>query len=230
MLGSNNILSPKNGDPIVTPSQDMILGNYYITMEKVGLPGEGRVFKNSNEALMAYQRREIKLQTRIAIPVNSFKHKVFLDSVKNKYLVTTPGKIIFNEILPDSFPYLCESTSENIEGFTPSKYFIDYGENIPEIISNMPLSTPFNKGALEKIIAQMFKRYKTTETSIFLDKLKDLGFKYSTFSGITIAASDVVVSKNKHAVIEKSNEEIKKVNKQFQRGLITDRERLESCY
>ena len=227
MLGSNNILSPKNGDPIVTPSQDMILGNYYITMEKAGLPGEGRVFKNSNEALMAYQRREIKLQTRIAIPVNSFKHKVFLDSVKNKYLVTTPGKIIFNEILPDSFPYLCESTSENIEGFTPSKYFIDYGENIPELISNMPLSTPFNKGALEKIIAQMFKRYKTTETSIFLDKLKDLGFKYSTFSGITIAASDVVVSKNKHAVIEKSNEEIKKVNKQFQRGLITDRERLE---
>ena len=141
MLGSNNILSPKNGDPIVTPSQDMILGNYYITMEKAGLPGEGRVFKNSNEALMAYQRREIKLQTRIAIPVNSFKHKVFLDSVKNKYLVTTPGKIIFNEILPDSFPYLCESTSENIEGFTPSKYFIDYGENIPELISNMPLST-----------------------------------------------------------------------------------------
>ena len=179
MLGSNNILSPKNGDPIVTPSQDMILGNYYITMEKAGLPGEGRVFKNSNEALMAYQRREIKLQTRIAIPVNSFKHKVFLDSVKNKYLVTTPGKIIFNEILPDSFPYLCESTSENIEGFTPSKYFIDYGENIPELISNMPLSTPFNKGALEKIIAQMFKRYKTTETSIFLDKLKDLSILHS---------------------------------------------------
>ena len=80
---------------------------------------------------------------------------------------------------------------------------------------------------VEKTIAQMFKRYKTTETSIFLDKLKDLGFKYSTYSGITIAASDVVVSKNKEAVIEKSNEEIKKVNKQFQRGLITDRERLE---
>lgn len=73
----------------------------------------------------------------------------------------------------------------------------------------------------------MFKRYKTTETSIFLDKLKDLGFKYSTFSGITIAVSDVVTSKNKDAIIEKSNEEIKKVNKQFQRGLITDRERLE---
>ncbi len=84
----------------------MILGNYYITMEKAGLPGEGRVFKNSNEALMAYQRREITLQTRIVVPVNSFKHKVFLDEDKNKYLVTTPGKIIFNEILPDSFPLL----------------------------------------------------------------------------------------------------------------------------
>ena len=227
MLGSGNILSPKNGDPIVTPSQDMILGNYYITMEKAGLEGEGRVFKNTDEALMAYQRREIKLQTRIAIPVNSFKYKVFLDSNKNKYLVTTPGKIIFNEILPDSFPYLCESTSENIEGITPSKFFIEYGENIPERIKEMPLASPFNKGALEKIIAQMFKRYKTTETSIYLDKLKDLGFKYSTYSGITIAASDVVVSKNKDAIVEKSNEEIKKVNKQFQRGLITERERLE---
>ena len=227
MLGSNNILSPKNGDPIVTPSQDMILGNYYITMEKADYSGEGRVFKNTNEALMAYQRREIKLQSRIAIPVNSFKHKVFLDEDKNKYLVTTPGKIIFNEILPDSFPYLCEATSENIEGITPSKYFIEYGENIPEKIKEMPLTTPFNKGALEKIIAQMFKRYKTTETSIFLDKLKDLGFKYSTYSGITIAVSDVITSKNKDAIVEKSNEEIKKVNKQFQRGLITDRERLE---
>ena len=227
MLGSGNILSPKNGDPIVTPSQDMILGNYYITMEKAGLEGEGRVFKDTNEALMAYQRREIKLQTRIAIPVNSFKYKVFLDTDKNKYIVTTPGKIIFNEILPDSFPYICEASSENIEGITPSKFFIEYGENIPEKIAEMPLTTPFNKGALEKIIAQMFKRYKTTETSIFLDKLKDLGFKYSTLSGITIAASDVVVSKNKETIVEKSNEEIKKVNKQFQRGLITDKERLD---
>ena len=115
MLGANNILSPKNGQPIVTPSQDMVLGNYYITMEKSGLEGEGRVFKNTNEALMAYNRREITLHTRILVPVNSFKYKVFLDCHKNKYLVTTPGKIIFNEILPDSFPYVNEPTDENIE-------------------------------------------------------------------------------------------------------------------
>ncbi len=227
MLGANNILSPKDGSPIVTPSQDMILGNYYITMEKDEQPGEGRIFKNTNEALMAYQRREINLHTRIAIPVNSFKHKVFLDTYKNKYLVTTPGKIIFNEILPDSFPYLNEPTSENIEGVTPARYFIDYGKDIKEEIKNMKRAKAFNKGALEKIIAQMFKRYRTTETSIFLDKLKDQGFKFSTYSGITIAYSDIVTSKNKAKIVEESNKEVKKINKQFQRGLITDKERLD---
>ena len=227
MLGANNILSPKNGDPIVTPSQDMILGNYYITMEKNGLEGEGRVFKDPNEALMAYNRREITLHTRIIVPVNSFKHKIFLDSQKDKYFVTTVGKIIFNEILPDTFPYVNDPTSENIEGATPSKYFIEYGENLLERLREIPRPAPFAKGTLEKLIAQMFKKYKTTETSIFLDKLKDLGFKYSTYAGITIAASDVVTSKNKDAIIEKSNEEVKKVNKQFRRGLITDKERFD---
>ena len=227
MLGANNILSPKDGKPIVTPSQDMILGNYYITMEKKGLEGEGRVFKNTNEALMAYQRRELSLHTRVFIPVNSFKHKVFLDSNKNKYFVTTVGKIIFNEILPDSFPYINEPTDDNIEGITPLKYFVDYGENLIEKLDEIPLAKPFNKGTLEKIIAQMFKRYKTTETSIFLDKLKDLGFKYSTYSGITIAASDIIVSKNKEEIIKKGNDEVKKIEKQFKRGLITNQERYE---
>ena len=227
MLGANNILSPKNGDPIVTPSQDMILGNYYITMEKEGEEGEGRVFKNTNEALMAYQRKEISLHTRIAVPVTSFKHKVFLDSYKNKYLVTTPGKIIFNEILPDSFPYLNEPSSENIEGITPERYFIEYGKNIKEEIKNMERAKPFTKNTLEMITAQMFKRYRTTETSIFLDKLKDQGFKYSTYSGITMAYSDIVNSKNKDKIVERSNKEVKKINKQFQRGLITDKERLD---
>ena len=227
MLGANNILSPKDGKPIVTPSQDMILGNYYITMEKPGREGEGRIFKNANEAIMAYNRRELDLHTRIVVPVNSFKHKVFLDSHKNQYLVTTVGKLIFNEILPDSFPYINEPTDENIEKYTPNKYFIASGENIPEKIKEIPKADAFKKGTLEKIIAQMFKKYKTTETSIMLDKLKDLGFKYSTYSGITIAASDVVTSKQKDAIIAASEEEVKKVNKQYQRGLITDKERFD---
>ena len=227
MLGSNNILSPKDGKPIVTPSQDMILGNYYITTEKPGIEGEGRIFKNTNEALMAYNRREITLHARIAVPVNSFKYKVFTESQKDKYLVTTVGKIIFNEILPDSFPYLNEPTDANIEGITPNKYFIAYGENIPEVIKQMPIANSFAKGTLEKIIAQMFKRYKTTETSIMLDKLKDLGFKYSTLAGITISAYDVVTSKNKDKIIEESQAEVNKINKQYNRGLITEKERFD---
>ncbi|MGM9848398.1 MAG: DNA-directed RNA polymerase subunit beta' [Bacilli bacterium] len=227
MLGSNNILSPQNGKPIVTPSQDMVLGNYYITMEKAGIEGEGRIFKNANEALMAHSRKEITLHARIAVPVNSFKHKVFIESQKNKYLITTVGKLMFNEILPDSFPYINEPTDANIEGITPNKYFVEYGENIPEKIKDMPLTKPFAKGTLEKIIAQVFKRYKTTETSIFLDKLKNMGFKQSTYAGITIAFSDVVTSKNKAQIIEDSNKEVAKINKQYQRGLITDKERFD---
>ena len=225
MLGSNNILHPKSGDPIVTPSQDMVLGNYYITMEKAGEHGEGRLFKNSNEALMAYERREITLHTRIALHVSSFKHKLFTDDKKDKYLVTTVGKIKFNEILPDSFPFVNEPTDENIQQITPSKYFIDRGKNIPEEIAKMPLVKPFAKGALEKIIAQVFKRYKTTETSIMLDKLKDLGFKYSTLAGITVSMSDVATSSKKQQFIDEGQAIVDKINKQYKRGLITEEER-----
>ena len=227
MLGANNILSPKSGDPIVTPSQDMVLGNYYLTMEKAGLEGEGRVFKDVNEALMAYERRELTLHTRIALPVDSFKHKLFTEGQKGKYLVTTVGKLIFNEILPDSFAYINEPTLDNIQSITPNKYFIEKGQNIPEIIKEMPLVKPFPKGTLENIIAQVFKRYKTTETSIMLDKLKDLGFKYSTIAGITISISDVVTSNNKNEIIAGAKKVVDKINKQYQRGLITDEERFQ---
>ena len=225
MLGANNILSPKDGKPIVTPTQDMILGNFYLTMEKKGLKGEGRVFKNTNEALMAYERNEITLHTRIVIPVSSFKHKIFPDYLLDKYLVTTVGKIKFNEILPDTFQYVNEASKENIEKIIPSKFFIGKGENIKEKLQEIPTGKAFAKGDLESIIAQVFKRYKTTDTSMFLDRLKDLGFKYSTKAGITIAVSDIVTSKNKPEILKEGNDLVEKINKQFQRGLITDEER-----
>ena len=225
MLGSNNILHPKSGDPIVTPSQDMVLGNYYITMEKAGEDGEGRVFKNTNEALMAYERRELTLHTRIAIPVDSFKYKLFTESQHGKYLVTTVGKIKFNEILPDSFAFINEPTDDNIQNITPNKYFLEKGTNIPEAIKEMPLVKPFAKSTLEKIIAQVFKRYKTTETSTMLDNLKDLGFKYSTISGITVSMADVEISKKKPQIVAEAQKTVDKINKQYKRGLITEEER-----
>lgn len=227
MLSSNNILDPKDGKPIVTPSQDMVLGNYYITTEKPGDKGEGRVFKNANEAIEAYERREVTLHARIALPAKSFKYKTFTDEQKEMYLITTVGKLLFNEILPDGFQYINEPTKANYEGFTPMSHFLKRGSNIPEEIKKKEINKPFAKGDLKKIIAQVFKRYKTTETSIYLDKLKNLGFKYSTLSGISISIADVVKSEHKNEIIDKSQKVVDTINKQYRRGLITDRERYE---
>ena len=227
MLSSNNILDPKDGKPIVTPSQDMVLGNYYITTEKPGDKGEGRVFKNANEAIEAYERREVTLHARIALPAKSLKYNTFTDEQKEMYLVTTVGKLLFNEILPDGFQYINEPTKANYEGFTPMAHFLKRGSNIPEEIKKKEINKPFAKGDLKKIIAQVFKRYKTTETSIYLDKLKNLGFKYSTLSGISISIADVVKSEHKNEIIDKSQKVVDTINKQYRRGLITDRERYE---
>ena len=228
MLGANNILSPKDGSPIATPGQDMVLGNYYLTMEKAGLEGEGRVFRNSNDVIMAYERREITLHTRIALPVKSFKHKIFPDKYMDKYLVTTPGKIIFNEVFPDTFQYINDSSVDNAVKCTPAKYFIDKGKNIKEEIEKMPLVKALNKGAIVRLIAQIYKRYHTTETSVMLDAIKDLGFKYSTLSGISISIDDIQESPVKKDIIEEANKKIETITKQFKRGLITDKERYDN--
>ena len=225
MLGANNILDPKDGKPIVTPSQDMVLGNYYLTLELPGEPNEGKAYKDANAVLMAYERRDITLHTRVCIPTKELKHKIWTDEQKDKYLVTTPGKIIFNEIFPATYPFINEGSKENIEYMTPDKFFIERGKNLPEEVAKMPVVGALVKKDLGKIIAQIFKRYKTTETSIFLDNLKDLGFKYSTKSGITISLSDIPVNSEKETIIKETNETIEKINKQFKRGLITDEER-----
>ena len=225
MLGAQNILDPKSGKPIVTPSQDMVLGNYYLSIEEPGEENEGKAYKNSNEAIMAYERREITLHTRIVIPVKSFKYKLFTDEQKDKYLVTTAGKLIFNEILPDSFPYINEASKENIENITPSKFFLSMGTDIKAEIAKMKPVDPFVKKNLSQIIAQIFKRYKTTETSAVLDAMKDLGFKYSTIAGITVSAFDIIKAKDKDEKIAEGQAKVDKINKQYQRGLITEEER-----
>ncbi len=225
MLGSNNILKPTDGKPIVTPAQDMVLGNYYLTMEKAGALGEGRVFKDSNEVIMSYERKEISLHARIALPIKSFKYKLFPEVYKDQYLVTTPGKIIFNEVFPDTFQFINVGTVENIENITPAECFVGRGINLKEHIANMPINEPFGKGKLGDIIAQIYKRYQTAETSSMLDKMKDLGFKYSTLSGISIAITDVKESKKKQELLIESQGKVEKINKHFKRGLITDVER-----
>ncbi|MDH6603404.1 DNA-directed RNA polymerase subunit beta' [Bacilli bacterium PM5-9] len=225
MIGSNNILGPKDGKPIVTPSQDMVLGNYYLTMEKIGADGEGNVYKNINEAIMAHENGVIELHSRIAIKASSLKKTCFSKKQNDSYLVTTLGKLIFNEIFDVSFPYLNEQTLDNLEE-TPSKYFIEKGQDIRAIIKDMPKNEPFKKKYLGQIISEVFKRFKTFETSRMLDEMKDLGFVYSTKAGVTVSIADIEVSETKNDLISDAETRlIPKVEKWYQKGLITELER-----
>ncbi len=225
MLAAQNILNPKDGKPVVTPSQDMVLGNYYLTMERKGAIGEGMVFKDLSEALVAYQNGYVHLHTRVAVQASSLNKESLTDEQKNQLLVTTVGKLIFNDMLPESFPYMNEPTQENLEVQTPEKYFIEKGVNVKEFISEREIILPFKKGILGNIIAEVFKKFKISETSKMLDRMKDLGFKYSTKAGITVGVADIVVLAEKEEILEEAQAKVDKVLKNFRRGLITDEER-----
>jgi len=225
MLAAQNILNPKDGKPVVTPSQDMVLGNYYLTLERKGAIGEGMIFKDREEAIVAYQNGYVHLHTRVAVYAGSLKNPTFTKEQNKKLLLTTIGKLIFNEILPKSFPYINEPTTSNLEEKTPEKYFVDSSANIKEILEERQLVPPFKKGYLGKIIAEVFKRYKITATSQMLDRMKDLGFKYSTKAGITISIADITVLPQKYEILEDAQRKVDNVQKQFRRGLITEDER-----
>ena len=228
MLASKNILAPKDGKPIVTPSQDMVLGNYYLTIEDVNDERQGRVFKDVNEVELAYENDEIGFHTRIAILAKTFNNPRFTKKQSEMYLVTTFGKIMFNTIFPleDPYvPYINEATAENLTDSTPDKYFLPKGVNIKEEIKKVFSPTPFKKKFLSQAIAEVFKQFKLAETSKTLDKMKDLGFKYSTVSGITVSAFDISVTKGKKKVIETAFENVKKYEKMFERGLVNSKEK-----
>jgi len=225
MLAAQNILNPKDGKPVVTPSQDMVLGNYYLTLEREGAIGEGMVFNDTNEALTAYQNGYVHLHTRVAVHASTLNNQTFTEEQNNKLLMTTVGKLIFNEILPETFPYINEPTKENLEVKTPERFFVEKGENVVEKIKAQPIIDPFKKGILGNIIAEVFKRFKITETSKMLDRMKDLGFKYSTKAGITVGVADIVVLEEKKQIIIDAQTKVDNVLKQFRRGLITEDER-----
>jgi DNA-directed RNA polymerase subunit beta' len=227
MLAAQNILNPKDGKPVVTPSQDMVLGNYYLTLERKGAIGEGAIFKDASEALTAYQNGYVHLHTRVAVPVTSLNKTSFSEEQRKQLLLTSVGKLIFNEIMPESFPYINEPTKYNLEVATPDKYFVPMDTDVKKEFESRDVVPPFKKGILGDIIAEVFKRFKITATSKMLDRLKDLGFHYSTKAGITIGISDVVVLPEKQAILEQAEEKVNKVLKQFRRGLITEEERYE---
>jgi len=224
MLAAEHILNPKDGKPVVTPSQDMVLGNYYLTMEEAGREGEGMVFKDRNEAVMALRNGYVHLHSRVGIATDSLD-KPWTEDQKHKILLTTVGKILFNDIMPAELPYLQEPNNANLTEGVPAKYFLESGQDVKEAIEKLELNVPFKKKNLGNIIAEIFKRFRTTETSAFLDRLKDLGYHHSTLAGLTVGIADIPVVEDKAEIIEESHKRVEQITKQFRRGMITDDER-----
>ncbi|GAA3251936.1 DNA-directed RNA polymerase beta' subunit [Lactococcus lactis subsp. lactis] len=224
MLAAEHILNPKDGKPVVTPSQDMVLGNYYLTMEEKGREGEGMIFATPEEVEIAMRNGYVHLHTRIGIATKSL-NKPWTENQKDKILVTTVGKVIFNSIIPEGMPYLNEPTDVNLTTSTDDRFFMDAGQDIKEVLAGIDTVRPFKKRYLGNIIAEVFKRYRTTATSEYLDRLKDLGYHQSTLAGLTVGIADIPVVEDKHEIIDAAHKRVEQITKQFRRGLITDDER-----
>ncbi|WEA52733.1 DNA-directed RNA polymerase subunit beta' [Weissella paramesenteroides] len=227
MLAAGHILAPKDGKPIVAPSQDMVIGNYYLTTEEAGREGEGMIFKDVNEVRTAYQNKYVHLHTRIGIQTSSLPAaKPFTAEQRSRIMLTSVGKLFFNDILPEDFPFLNEPTEANLHEID-NRFFLEPGKDIKAHYAETPILPPFKKGYLSDIIAEVYKIYKVTETSLLLDRMKDLGYDESTKSGLTVGVSDVTDLKEKPEIIADAHKQVATVTKQFRRGLITDSERYE---
>ena len=227
MLGSNNILGPKDGKPIVTPSQDMVLGNYYLTLEDEGGLGEGTVFADRNEVDHAYFAKTVELHTRVAIKASALKNETFTKAQNDCYLITSVGKILFNDIFDGKFPFINDPSSENLIA-TPDKYFVPMGTDIKEHIRNQKIIKPLNKKSLGKIIDEVFKHSAMSDTSLMLDKLKDQGFYYSTIAGTTVSVYDIQVPEAKYEIFEKADEKLEQIKKFYNKGKLTESERYQN--
>ncbi len=251
MLASNNILAPKDGKPIVTPSQDILIGNYYLTMEadekeflkkankyeEVGdlvekekyeyfAKMEGKVFRDIDETLKCYELGKIHLHNRIALPATALRKNCFTEEQNKCYLITTVGKVIFNLIFPKDFPYINSKDDANLIA-TPASDFVPKGTNIKEFIKNRECKEAVEKKYITKVIDSVYHRYGTMKTSAILDKIKDYGYKYSTISGLTVAYSDISEVPLKNELVKHGDEKINKIETLYDRGLLTDQERHE---
>ena len=199
MLSVNNILAPKDGSPITTPSQDMVLGSYYLTIESQGgEKGTGSIFKDYNELLMAYQTGAVELHSTV-------KMRKILSDGRRGLVESTVGRFIFNENMPQDLGFV----DRNVDPF---------GLEIDFLV---------DKKALGKIIDKCFRRHGNTKTAEVLDHIKALGFKYSTVGGITVAVADMKVPKEKAEYIAAAEKQVDKFEKAYGRGLISDEERYE---
>ncbi|SHI13121.1 DNA-directed RNA polymerase subunit beta' [Clostridium collagenovorans DSM 3089] len=203
MLAAHNILKPSDGKPVCVPTQDMVLGSYYLTMDKEGALGEGRNFSSPAEVLMAYQCKDINIHARVNV-----RMRKIVDGVERTGIIqTTPGKIIFNESIPQDLGFIDRELPEN-----EFKLEVDF------LVS---------KKNLGKIIDKCYLKYGPSETSIMLDKIKETGYHYSSVGAITVAASDMIVPDAKKELLADADATVDKIEKMYRRGLISEDERYE---
>lgn len=325
IMANKNILGPKDGEPIINPSQDIVLGLYYLSLEKENQKGEGKFFSDFDSMMIAYQNKEIDLHARIAIPYSSIKPELAKENEKraSSCIISTVGKFIFNNVMPEHMPFIFDNSNESLEDKN-DKYFVSLGSDIKEVIKKLEINQPFTKKSVAKIIRRFFETYVantsirqvasvikhlnndliknssyvekqfqkikslvpdkliskhhakilaklvikdyqlilkqieienkkqhnfessvvreleknekvaltqnvwfnyTNQVAHVLDKIKELGFKYSTISGITISYSDVISADNKKENIAEGNAYVDQLKQKFQLGLITDYER-----
>ena len=204
MLASGNLLKPSDGAPVTVPTQDMILGSYYLTMVNKGDMGEGKVFRDENEAIMAYASKVITLQA----PIKVRRTREVNGEMRSKLVDTTVGRIIFNQPIPQDLGYV--------------------DRNDPETMFNFEVDFQVTKKNLPDIISRCLAIHGTKPTSEMLDRIKAQGYKYSTISGITVAVCDAVIPPQKPELLAEADERVSKVIKQFNRGLISNEERYNS--
>ena len=201
MLSVNNLLKPQDGKPVTVPTQDMILGSYYLTMEEDGEPGEGTYFKDSYEALLAYQNGDLGLHAKIFVRM----YKEIDGEVKSKKIETTVGRIIYNQGIPQDLGFVDRSNPENA--------------------FDLEIDFPVIKKNLGKIVAKCIDKHGLSEAAEVLDYIKATGFKYSTKGAITVSAADVTAPKEKAAILAEADKKVENIAKQYKRGLITNEER-----
>ncbi len=230
MLSANNLLDPKDGRPVATPTQDMVLGVYYLALEKIGMKGEGNFYTSSEEALMSYYGDHLQLHSRIIVDVTgSSKPNLQPQSGgrgRKTFLITTVGKLILNDIFPEDFPYFNQGDMEKPlqEGFLLSSGDCTLHE-MRERLYTLPPNEPIRKNLVGKLIGLSYRMYGSTQTSEVLDRLKKLGFSFATKAGVTIGIDDITVPEVKEQTLAGAEKEVDEVEKQYRRGFITTDER-----
>jgi len=201
LLSPNNLLKPSDGGPVTVPSQDMVLGTYYLTLDKPNQLGDGMIFKDENEAILAYENKAVTLHARIKVQ----REMVIDDVLTRKIVEISVGRIIFNEAIPQDLGFI----DREVEG-NDFQYEIDF---------------KVGKKQLQQILHRCIDIHGSTKTSEVLDAIKRLGFKFSTRGALTVSISDMEVPESKKGIIEGAEKTVETIMKQFKRGMMTEEER-----